>query len=459
MQVVTVKRRGWLRAAIALLSIAACERGPKDRADPHLALNRPAENRSAENRLAAPRASGPGVNTEGKVTKLGTLAAGEELGDVATSRDGRHFAYVVKKDGREIVSLDGKASRPYEAVRSLTFDEDGNFAFVASGGGSESVVVNGKEGARYGRVGTLRFGAGGRVLYSATRGEKWFVVYGARERGTCSAADPTPVTMVGGSRVILLEQCARTNLRSCTADLQSCVKGTEYPSGGQLRGEPSGKVVAFIAQDESRQAVVTASLGSGGLLERVGGWYEKVDFLSLSDGGEHVAFFAHRAGQVLMVMDGKERPFSETESPLDFAVSRSGRVMWSTIDREKVSVFVDGRRMGGEYGGVEYLTFSPDGSRACFVATRDDRSALVVDGREGPFFDKVVTPKFVPNGDRIVYRARDGGERFVVVSDAEARLLREFPHFEAVFDVAIAGDSTVYVVRKGDALFGRNERL
>jgi ribosomal protein L21E len=85
----------------------------------------------------------------------------------------------------------------------------------------------------------------------------------------------------------------------------------------------------------------------------------------------------------------------------------------------------------------------------------------VVSDGEGPWFDKVVTPRFTQDGKRIVYRARSDGQRFVVVADPAARTIREHPRYAGVFDVVFPPDgrSLGYGVAVGQELWWKVVRL
>jgi hypothetical protein len=109
---------------------------------------------------------------------------------------------------------------------------------------------------------------------------------------------------------------------------------------------------------------------------------------------------------------------------------------------------------GAAYGAAEGLAYSADGHSRAFAARRGPASFVVVNGKEGPAFDRVVSPVFSPDGERVVYRARLGGERFVVVADLEGRTVRRHAGYEQVFPVIFTADgrSLAYGVKDGARL-------
>jgi Tol biopolymer transport system component len=85
----------------------------------------------------------------------------------------------------------------------------------------------------------------------------------------------------------------------------------------------------------------------------------------------------------------------------------------------------------------------------------------VVNGTEGPPFDRVVTPTFSPDGKRVAYRARKDGRRFVVLADANGRTLRQLAANEQVFPVRFTADgrAITYGVKDGRRLAWKVEPL
>jgi len=436
-----LRRTVWLvPLALLVTSCGSCERKPK----------------------RTPGA--PGAGFAERSGRLATIPQGHEMGDGVFSSDGRHVAYVATKDGRSYALLDEKASQPYDAVRDLTLlPGQGGLAFVARKGGKELVVVNGEESAGYDGVGKLQPTPDGKVVHSALRDGRWLVVAGKREVAAPGGSDPSPLLGAGGKRLAYVEQHADTgksNLRACASDLTGCVSGSAYDALTSPSVDPRGARLAVIATRDGKQAVATMDLERPDLTEAAATWFDEVLFFALSDDGRHIAFLASRGGRRFLVRESTEIPFPEGGSPLELVVSRSGRALLTAVVDNQVVALLDGKQLGSAQQGVYFPVFSPDGRLPALVAG-DATNALVVNGLEGPAFDKVVTPRFTPDGSRVVYRARQDGQRFVVVADAQARTIRQHPRYQAVFEVQMApdGKSVGYGVRTGQELWWKVEPL
>ncbi|MCM2332886.1 MAG: hypothetical protein NDI82_02955 [Anaeromyxobacteraceae bacterium] len=379
------------------------------------------------------------------------------------STDGRHVAWVSSKDGRTVVALDGAAGRPVEGARALTFHAaTGRLAYVAAEQGRERVIDGGQEGPAFDAIGTLRFTPAGQALYSARRGDRWVVRLGEREVVVASAADPEPQALADGAWIVFAAGGAegKAHLRACASDLGGCVSGAPHEQVAELKVDPAGQRLAFIATDAAAQRPVTARIEKGALVETAGSPYPAVTRTTFSADGRHLAFLVERETGYAILLDGKEQPAPPMDSPLDL-IAAGGRSLLSAVIQNEVVALVDGAAKVKAPGSIDYLVASADGSGHAFATGADGREFVMVNGQAGPPFDKVVTPRFTPDGGRVVYRARQSGERFVVVADSQGKTLREHPHHGAVFDVVIAADgkSVGYGVRSGDDLLWVEEPL
>jgi Tol biopolymer transport system component len=88
----------------------------------------------------------------------------------------------------------------------------------------------------------------------------------------------------------------------------------------------------------------------------------------------------------------------------------------------KQFVVVD-REVGSKYDEIAGLAISPNGERLAYAARTGNQWAVVVDGREGPRHEGVLsrTPVFSPDGRHVAYGGREGRRFFVVVDRKRGR--------------------------------------
>jgi len=103
------------------------------------------------------------------------------------SYDGKRFAYVARKRGKDIAIVDDNQGPEFDIIwaGSLTFSPDGKrFAYCASKGEKAVVIVDDKQGPEFDFIpeGNPIFSSDSkRFAYSARRGNKWLVVVDGNE--------------------------------------------------------------------------------------------------------------------------------------------------------------------------------------------------------------------------------------------------------------------------------------
>lgn len=415
-------------------------------------------------------ASAPGG---GRSTLLTTLPSGYEAGEVTFSRNGARVAVVLERDGAVFVSVDSALSSAYEHARALVFDAGSQqFAFVARRDGKEFVVLNGVEGSPNDHVDGLQFSGGTRLTYAARRGGKWVVVSGDKASGAFESPGPSLRASPDGRWLAFIEgKGGALGVRVCASDLARCARGGEYAEVSHFAANPSGSHLAYRVARGGRWAVVLLDLtGPGGVAERVSRWYESVGSPVLSNNGEHVAFFAGRAGVQHLVSGDREWPLAGYSMVFDVAVSDRGNAVYTGAIKDSIVISQDGEVVGDRRESVEALTFSGDSRHLLFVTgpcplipTPEpvEFARVVVDGRESKRYDRIVGPRFAPGDTRVVFRARAAGRRFLVVADGGGKVLREHPPHDAVWDFTFSPDGKFveYGVQDGRQLRWQVEPL
>jgi hypothetical protein len=337
-------------------------------------------------------------------------------------------AFVVPQpDGKVRVVLDGKAGPPLDSAERLVFTRDGH------------------------------------LVYRGVLGERWHVhVDHTAGEGRATVGEPR----VGrdGTTVIVAEQDTPTapfTIAAYGPGLQREVL-REFAAEDVLVSDDGTRAAAIVAAAGKRRVRVFDLARSAA--PREGALYDDVVGLAFDPGSEHVLYAARLADRLHFVLDDRAEPLPAPEiletpvlNPargIVGVVLAAGRPFFHLVfDREAPKA--------KEYDGVNDVVFSSDGSRYAHVAGVEGRSLVVVNGAEGPLFDRVVGPRFSPDGAFLVYRARQDGKRFVVVADAGGKVLSRHPEYEQILPVAFTPDgaSVAYAVKEGPRLLWKVEKL
>ena len=78
------------------------------------------------------------------------------------------------------------------------------------------------------------------------------------------------------------------------------------------------------------------------------------------------------------------------------------------------NIFLDGSKVREDVAYPALIFFSPDSKRIGYIAPRGKKQAVVVDGKEGRYYDEIdlTGPIFSPDGKRFGYVAREGEDKY-----------------------------------------------
>jgi len=352
-------------------------------------------------------------------------------GEPVFSPDSRHVAYVVRESDARLppdgpfvdpgrVVLDGKEGAPFDDVQHLVFSPDSShLAYTAAVKGPDMesferaltgkgpagppdsfVVADGKPGKRYHGVGEPVFSPDSRHLaYGAILQEGQCVVLDGRE----------------------LKTYRRVNTIAFSPDSSRLA---------YVATRPTEDAEPLMPWPGGRQCVVVDGR-EGRLYDRIWGPPR------FSPDSQRVAYFASQddADGEFVVIDGKEYGpyniwdhelcapvFSPDSEHVAFCAVRPRPEYWGPEppDEHRWLVVVDGVEHG-PYDMVLKGTprFSPDGRHLMWVAFRDGKAWIVVDGVKGAIYDQVLWPAFSPDGRHLAYWARRGKVWRIVVDGVE----------------------------------------
>lgn len=389
---------------------------------------------------------------------------------VALNQYGKGVAYVARvKDGVHVVH-NGKSGKSYQEVdeTALTVSPDGlRVAYGAKAGDKWFVVVDSKEYGPFDDKGPPVFSPDSKhVAFEAQIGTLWHVfVDGVKSDGVVSYFDP-PLFSADSSRVVRLENTEDgATFRMVFTDLSFNQPVVAVFNNGKYKASADFSRIAVVDRQELKFQVKLISIAQP---EKVsaGAIYDEVRELAFSNDAQHLAYVAKKGAGFFLVLDGKEEAVPEGEYPWPPVIRPDGKGAGLIIVGSKgafmhQAFFDDGIRTPDKYKECADLTYSSDGKSHAYVAIRDERFLIVTNGKEGPMFDRVISPKFSPDGKYLVYRARQDGKRFVVVADSTGKILKEHQRYERVFETTFTADgkSVAYGVKDGKQIMWKVEKL
>ncbi len=317
----------------------------------------------------------------------------DDVGKPLFSPDSEHVAYAARKGEKWFVVVDGEEMGPYENVAVWTPHGDYAFvfsadslrlAYVAQRNGKQFLVAGGKEGPGCDEVCDVGFSPdSSRLAYEARRGKKWFVMLDGEE-------------------------------------------GPSYDGIVYFRFSPDSERFSYRAWKEKgillkrREEFLIVDGRKFGPYQQFSVYGPRV-----SPDGKRFAFSARdrRTGAEVVVIDGKEEPTPfEWVSHLSFSrdskrLAYTGSLGWPP--ECPYATVVDGERITG-YDSCYSLVFSPDSKHIAYVAEKEGRHFVVVDGHVGrPYEDIWWRPEFSADSSRVAYAAAKNGRMVAVVDGAE----------------------------------------
>lgn len=384
------------------------------------------------------------------------------------SKNGGGVAYSVETGDKVQVVHNGRAGKRYDAVGAMVLSPDGRrIAYGALAGGRWRMVVDGVEGAAYSTVKAPLFSPdGAHLAYQAMSGEKWYLVVDTTtNEGTDTRFVEHRFSGDSGYIAYIAGADRKNRGRLVISDLAFARRTTIAAGVASMTLSQDGSRLAAIASGHGGQRVVVCSFDRPDEVKS-GPAYDSVYALSVSPDGASLAYGAERDGIRMIVFDDREEMLRDGDSLVEAPVVLP--------DRKGVgAIILRGNRAGFQrffndqgnpepgYDEASSLVYNRDGSVHAHVARKGNDWFVVVNGAAGAAFDRVISPKFSPKGNYLVYRARKDGKRFVVVANGKGKIIRRHPPYEQVFDVEFTADgkSVAYGVKDGQQLVWRVERL
>ena len=407
----------------------------------------------------------PSAPHAGGVASQGVQAPAPEV--VFDSR-GSKAAYTVEVNGRYQAVINGKPGKEYQKLGPVAFSPDGeHFAHSAQlGSGAWLVVHDGQEGEQYDSVGAIVFSPDSRhIAYEAGKLGKSHIVVDNRISSSWGTYMDTPSFCPDSKSVIyVLDAEEQRKRRMVVTDLTLSMKG--FRDGNRINyfAVSSKSRIAAVGGEEGRERLLQFSCAQP---EKVteGPLFEFIGNIVYAPDGETLSYIGKRGGKNFQVFGGKEEPLPSGE-PFELPVIRPdykaiGMILETDQGYQFHQAFERQTGKAKVYDDALWLTYNADSTLHAYAARKGKEWYVVVNGIEGPPFDKVVTPMFSPDGKLIVYRARKDGKRFIVVAEPGGRIIRQHPGYEMVFPQTFTADgkSVAYGVKDGNQLVWKVEKL
>lgn len=437
---------------------------------------------------SAPTSKSPGVVS--KTTDLATIS--EEEGPDEPAAGSGHFgrskadsqppvfavlfndngtgvAYIARVGERVRVVLNGRPGKLYDEIESytLTVSPDGQrVAYGARLGDKWYPVVDGVEKGPFVIRGRLSFSPDSRhAAYEAQVGDKWYMFVDDKKNKGAVSYYERAVFSSDSSRLMYVENTKEDGVYLLViSDLAFSRQSVRTIGDPLVRVSSDNTKIAAIEKKGNKQRVVVTTFGAPDSAKE-GAWYDEIKHPAFSGDGNVIAYLAKKEGKHYLVLTDKEELLPEGNYPAPPVVRPDNLAAGVVIEAKEgtyvYQAFKDKGKKGNLYKECGDLVYNKDGTLHAYVAIKNERFLIVVNDMEGPFFDRVISPVFSPDGRYLVYRARKEGKRFVVLADAKGRVLRQYEGYERVFQPVFTpdGKAVAYGVKDGNKLIWKVDDL
>lgn len=386
------------------------------------------------------------------------------------SESGKGVAYVAGKGEEFYVVHNNNRGKLYPAVATVVLSPDGRHAAYGavpdSKEGKWCMVVDGKEEGRYDTVLTPLFSPDGQHrVYQAKIGAKWYMVVDGKLNGGTVASYTTPEFSADSTSIVYVEAAASNSQMKLIVSNMAFGRESVKMSIGDLlfvTNRWRSRIAAAQVVDGKFRIILFNFTAPDVVHE--GPLYNVIERLTLSSDGLSVCYCALQGRKRLMVLDDKEEVLPEGHLP-ELPVIRPDHKGVGAILLAKNRYFLHQAFLGTQQEKKDYdeaanLSYGAEGNYA-YAARNGKDWFVVVNGSQGPTFDRVVDPLFSPDGKHVAYRARKDGKRFVVVADLSGKTVRVHPPYEQVLETRFTADGkhVAYGVKDGQKLIWKVEPL
>lgn len=435
---------------------------------------------AADERPASAESTQKHSQTSGTATRALTKKQPDYF-QIELNRYGKGAAYIARVGDRFRVVHNNKPGKLYKEIdgSTLMLSQDGQHvgygasydAAPGASSGSDSnakwvLVHDGIEEGPFNSLGPPVFSPDGKhIAFECKIGERWKIFVDTRSYGDAFSYIDKPLFNSDSTLLLFGETEEPTRKpRMIVSDLEFKKQRVIDQSGGPHVINEEKTRAAVITTFKNKKRVVSFDFSlSGAFME--GAPYDEVRNIVFGPDGRTLAYLAKNGTDTFLVSAGKEERLPMGDYPWPPVVRPDNKGAAIAIAGKDgaylYQAFGGGGASPNRYKEIADVAYSPDGKSHAYVAIKNERFLIVVNGKEGPFFDRVITPQFSPDGKFLVYRARQDNKRFVVVADATGKIIREHPRYERVFETifTLDGGSVAYGVEDGSKILWKVEKL
>lgn len=379
---------------------------------------------------------------------------------------GRGYAYIAGEGDSTYVVHNGKAHQPFPAIDHLTLSPDGQHVAYSYRNGKRCMVLDGRPGIFYDDVWQPVFSPDNRhIAYIAQEHDLSHIVIGQKLSAGVQTFIGNPVFSSDSTKVAYVEGAGvGKSARLVVSDLSLKPLLTKECIDKEFVTNPAMTKIALVAVADGKQRVIIVDFNKPDQITE-GAVFDAILKPVFGSDGVSVAYAAQRGRNRYLVYDGKEQRLPDDADIESIAIHPDhkgvGAIMASQEKYFLLEAFLARAASEKKYDEATGLVYSKDGSHHAYVAAQDKSVFAVVDGNEGPVYDMIVKPSFTPDGKSVIYRARKDGQRFLIVSDLNGKVIRQHAAYEQVFPPVFTADgkSVAYGVKDGNQLIWKVEKL
>lgn len=384
-------------------------------------------------------------------------------------RNGRGNAYIASVNGKVHVVHNGTAGAFYDDVDpyTLAISPDGQrVAYGVISGDKRVMVIDGVESGYFDDLGPPIFSPDSKVVaFEGKSANQWYIHAGKHRSAAADSYNDKPAFSPDSKQIVFYENASKNRkARLVISDLSFTKPIYKDVYGATLFSNDNSRV-ALVQEAGDKKKLVQFSLTQPEVVTE-GPLYDVISERSFSSDGSVVAYIAKKGDISYIVSNGREERLPAGSYPWPPVINPDKKTVGVAVAAHDgayfYQAFLKKTPPAGRYKEIADIAYSADGRQYTYVAIKNERFHIVLNGKDGPSFDRVISPMFSPDGRYLVYRARQSGTRFVVVVDTlSGNIIKKHPGYERVFETVFTpdGKSVAYGVVDKKQIMWKVEKL